>query len=309
MGDKEGSATLTICFMAAFADGHPDAVERDEIERIAGGLPGGADLDFAAIYQDAVRRHRTLAEVAQDLEAPTARRRAYELAVGVCGADGPTSPAEKRFLEDLRHTLGLDTASAGEFTAQAEALAGAPLAPAGAPPTAAPDPEALDRSILHYAILTGALEIMPESLATMAIIPLQMKMVYEVGKRYGYELDRGHVKDLLGTLGVGLASQYVEQVGRKIVGGLLGALGGSVLGGLGRQATSSALAFATTYALGQVAKRYYAGGRTLDGATLRQTFQEMLAQARDLGRQHGADIEQKARSIDPRQIVSMVKGE
>ncbi|HYQ82115.1 MAG TPA: DUF533 domain-containing protein, partial [Anaeromyxobacteraceae bacterium] len=263
MSNKEQAATLTVCFMAAFADGHPDAPERDEIERIAKSLPGSADLDYAAIYQDAARRHRSLAEVAQDLESPADRRRAFELAVCVCGADGVASDAEKRFLEDLRRALGLDAATASQFAAQAEALAGAPLGNPAAPPAAPPDPAALDHTILNYAILAGALELMPESLATMAIIPLQMKMVYEVGKRHGYELDRGHVKDLLATLGVGLASQYVEQVGRKIVGGILGALGGGLLGGLGRQATSSAMAFATTWALGQVAKRYYAGGRTL----------------------------------------------
>ena len=309
MSDKEQAATLTLCFMAAFADGHPDVAERDEIERIVGSLPGGADLDLAPIYQDAARRRRSLAEVVQDLESPASRRRAFELAVCVCGADGPVSATEKRFLEDLRHALGLDVATAVEFTAQADAIAGTPLGDPAAAPATPPDAAALDRTILNHAILAGALEIMPESLATMAIVPLQMKLVYEVGKRYGYELDRVHVKDLLATLGVGLVSQAVEQIGRKVVGGLLGALGGGVLGGLGRQATSSAMAFATTYALGQVAKRYYGGGRTLDAATLRKTFQEMLADAREFGRRHGSDIQQKARSIDPRQIVSLVKGE
>ncbi len=314
MSDKEQAAALTLCFMAAFADGSPGERERDEIQRIATSLPGAAHLDLASLYQDAVRKRRSLAEVAQDLESPEARQRAFELAVCVCGADGVTSDVEKRFLEDLRRALAIDAAAAGQFAAQAEVLAGAPLAgvPLGSPaaaPTGPQDPAALDHTILNYAILAGALELMPESLATMAIIPLQMKLVYEVGKRHGYELDRGHVKDLLATLGVGLAAQYVEQGGRKIVGGILGALGGGLLGGVGRQATSSAMGFATTYALGQVARRYYAGGRTLDAETLRQAFREMLAEARELGRRHGADIEQKARSIDPRQIVSLVKGQ
>src|SRR6266566_5256826 len=48
-----------------------------------------------------------------------------------------------------------------------------------------------DRMILNTAILNGALEIMPHTLATMAIIPVQMRMVYQIGKRRGYELDRG----------------------------------------------------------------------------------------------------------------------
>ena len=68
------------------------------------------------------------------------------------------------------------------------------------------------------------------------------------------------------------------------------------------------MAFATTYALGQVARRYYGGGRTLDAEALRRAFKEMLADAQELARHHGGDIQQKARSIDPRQIVSLVKG-
>ena len=49
----------------------------------------------------------------------------------------------------------------------------------------------------------------------MAIIPLQIKMVYGIGKTHGYELDQGHIRELLATLGVGLTSQYLEQTGRK----------------------------------------------------------------------------------------------
>ena len=42
--------------------------------------------------------------------------------------------------------------------------------------------------------------------------------------------DAGMVKEFIATAGVGLTGQYLEQFGRKLVGGLLG----SVLGGLGR---------------------------------------------------------------------------
>ena len=48
-----------------------------------------------------------------------------------------------------------------------------------------------DRVILNYAILNGALELLPDSLASMAIISLQMKMMYRIGKSYGFDLDRG----------------------------------------------------------------------------------------------------------------------
>ena len=82
----------------------------------------------------------------------------------------------------------------------------------------------LDQTILNAAITNGALELLPETLSTMAIIPLQMRLVYRIGQAYGYELDSGHVKDFLATVGVGLTSQYLEQAGRKLLGGLLGAM-------------------------------------------------------------------------------------
>ena len=161
--------------------------------------------------------------------------------------------------------------------------------------------------ILNYAILNGALEILPQSLATMAIIPLQMKMVYRVGKAHGFEFDRGSVKDLLATLGVGLTSQYVEQIGRKVLGGLLGRIGGGLLGGAGSLATGAGFSFASTYALGHVAKRYYAGGRSIDAAGLQQAFATMLNDAKQLQGRYSGAIAEQARTLDIGKLLSVVK--
>ena len=81
---------------------------------------------------------------------------------------------------------------------------------------------------MNASIVNGALELLPESLSTMAIIPLQMKLVYRIGQAYGYELDRGHIKDFLATAGVGMTSQFLEQAGRKLLGGFLGKMGGGM---------------------------------------------------------------------------------
>lgn len=305
MTDQERDAALSLCILAALADGRADDRERAALRQVAERLSAGSGVDLAARYEEILLGGRTAAQAAALLQSPEARQLAYEAAAGICLADGALVPAEERFLADLRAALGLAPGPDGGFAEQARALAAAPVAPAAPGPR--PDAAALDKVILDAAILNGALELLPESLATMAIIPLQMRLVYRVGQAHGYELDRGHVTDLLATLGVGLTSQYVEQVGRKLVGGLLGALGGRLLGGLGRQAVSSGLAFATTYALGQVARRYYAGGRTLDAAALRETFQALLGEARALGQRHAPDIEARARTIDVRSIVDSVR--
>jgi len=188
-----------------------------------------------------------------------------------------------------------------------------PTSPAGldstapAPAAAPPDEAALDKTILNTAILTGGLELLPQSLASMAVIALQMRLVYNVGRVYGFELDRGHVKDLLATLGIGLTSQYLEAIGRKLLGGLLKKAGGGLFGSLGRQATGSAFAFATTYALGHVAKRYYASGRRIDAEQLRSVFESMLGEAKGLQSRYAGEIQERARTIDPKQLLAVVQ--
>jgi uncharacterized protein (DUF697 family)/tellurite resistance protein len=302
---SETRAIVSLSLLAAFVDGEKHERERAEIKRIAEGLSQADGVQLPMLYQDVLMKRVSLASVAAELKSAEARQLAYEMAVCVCDADGAQSEAERAFLADARTALGLDAAAATQFTQQAEAIAAVPLAPAGAP---AVDEAALDQAILHAAILNGALELLPETLSTMAIIPLQMKLVYRIGKAHGYELDSGHVKDFLATVGVGLTSQYLEQAGRKLLGGLLGKVGGGLLGGLGKQAVSSGMSFATTYALGHVAKRYYAGGRTLSAQTLKEAFAGLTQEAQGLQTRYLPAMQEKARTLDAGKVLSMVRG-
>jgi uncharacterized protein (DUF697 family)/tellurite resistance protein len=307
MNQSEQEAVLTIAALAAFADGAQGDREREELRRVAGSLAGEANL--AAVLQDVLLGRATVQAAAAQLTRPEHRQLAYELAAGVCGADGLRVAAETRFLEELAAALGLGQAQVAGALATADALATTPLEPASAPqpPGQAASDAVLDPMILNYAILNGALELLPQSVASMAIIPLQMKMVYRIGRAHGYELDRGHVKDFLATAGVGLTGQYLEGVGRKLVGGLIGALGGRMLGGLGAGATGMAFSFATTHALGQVAKRYYASGRTMSGPVLKDAFASLLAQAKGLQGDYRSQIEAQARTLDLGKISELVR--
>jgi uncharacterized protein (DUF697 family) len=170
------------------------------------------------------------------------------------------------------------------------------------------DNAAIDRSILNYAILNGALELLPQSWASMAIIPLQIKLVYRVGQAHGVSLDQGHIKEFIAAAGVGLTSQYIEEFGRKLLGGLIGKAGGKLLGGLTSQATGMAFSFASTYALGHLAKRYYAGGRVMSTDLLRQTYQGLLGSGKTLQQQHLGDIRARASTLDAGEVMRMVRG-
>jgi uncharacterized protein (DUF697 family)/tellurite resistance protein len=311
MNASEQRAILTLCLRAAFADGGNSEQERAEIKRIAEMLGAEGALDVSAIYLEVLLGKPDLGAVAAAITQREQRQFAYEMAVCVCSSDGATSPAEREFLGRLAQSLGLDAAPAQAFAQKADAMAGAPLTASaldGAIVAAVPANAAeLDKMILNYAILNGALELLPQTLASMAIIPLQMKMVYQVGKAHGFELDRGHIKDLLATMGVGLTSQYVEQIGRRLLSGLLGKIAGGLLAGAGRLTTSAAFSFASTYALGHVAKRYYAGGRTIDAAGLQQAFASMLAEAEQLQGNYMGQISERARTLDMTKLLSVVR--
>ncbi|HSW52769.1 MAG TPA: hypothetical protein VLG93_06035, partial [Sulfuricaulis sp.] len=166
----------------------------------------------------------------------------------------------------------------------------------------------LDKSILNYALMNGALELLPQSWASMAIIPLQIKMVYGIGRAHGVALDQGHIKEFIAAAGVGLTSQYLEQFGRKLLGGLLGKAAGKTFGKAGSAATGMAFSFATTYALGQLAKRYYAGGRVMSTALLRDSFQNLLGPAKQMQAQYLPQIQQQAGTLDMGRVMAMVRG-
>ena len=139
-----------------------------------------------------------------------------------------------------------------------------------------------------------------------------MRLVYQVGKRHGFELDRGHITEFLGVIGLGMAAQVIEGFARQLVGGLLGKLGGGLLGGLGKsvgtRATGAGLSFATTYALGQAAKRYYAGGRKLSSIELKELFSSLLGRGRELETRHADAIAASARSVDMGTLTRLVQG-
>jgi uncharacterized protein (DUF697 family)/uncharacterized tellurite resistance protein B-like protein len=303
MNTTEQKAVLTIAMMAAFADGENSEVERTALRGMAESFGPDARISLWDIYQDVVDRRRPLGDVTAQLVAPEARAMAYDLAAGVCEADGTVNEKERAFLDSLRGALNLGAAASPPPAAAAPAAG-----PDAVPPLLEPvDTGAIDKMVINYSILNGALELLPHGLATMAIVPLQMRMVYRIGKRYGYTLDRGHVRDFLATAGVGLASQAVESVAR----GVLGGLAGSLLGGLGRAVmsvgASGAFGFAGTYAIGQLANRYYAGGRKMEAAVLRDTYARLLTEGRGLFSQHAGAVQARASTLNPTDVINLVR--
>jgi len=306
MRAEDQKAILAIALLAAFADGAKDDREREEVRRIAESLATASPaIDLRTLYQDVLLKRFGLDEAVVALRDDGLRNYAYEMALCVCEADGQTTAAERRFLDQLKVSLGLGNDQARAIEREVD-----PIVAATSTVTASNsggNNAEIDQSILNYALLNGALELLPQSWASMAIIPLQIKMVYGIGQTHGVTLDQGHIKEFIAAAGVGLTSQYLEQFGRKLLGGLLGKVAGKTAGKIGRAATGIAFSFATTYALGHLAKSYYAGGRQMNGELLRETYQSLLGPAKELQTRYLPQIEQKAATLDVSQVMAMIR--
>jgi uncharacterized protein (DUF697 family)/tellurite resistance protein len=299
MNDQDREPIVAIALMAALADGQATAGEKSRLTALGTSL-GLADI--GALAGKVAMGNLTLAEVVTRLSDAEARTTAYETAVAVCNADGTANAQEARFLQELRTSLGLDASAVASTDAEAAAIAGAPLAVgSGAPPS----PAGLDDMIQKQAIVTGALELLPDRLANMAIIPLQLRLVYQIGQAYGQKMDADQVKDLAGTLGIGAAAQVAESAVRKLLGGLAGGLLGRALGGTTGLAAGAAVSFASTYALGHVAKQYYAQGRNLSGEDLRALFTRFQAEAKAMFPRVEQQVQAQAKSVNVKQLLGL----
>ena len=298
-------AVAAVALMAAFADGQQDRHEKARLQDIFTDLGG---VNLAPLYQRVMLEQTTLEAEAAKLRTPELRSLAFETALSVCDADGVTSQAEGAFLGRLQAALAVPAETAVAAQKDAEQLAATPVetpSEGEAPPPA--DDAALDRQILNAAILNGALELLPQTLATVAIVPLQLRLVYQLGQAHGYQLDQAHLKEFLAVAGAGMTSQVLERHVRKLFGGFAKRAMGKGAKGVAGTAAGAAMSFATTYALGQAAKRYYGGGRTLAVADVRALFQGQLEQGRALFDRYQGEAQHKAKTTDVQSLLRLVQ--
>ena len=292
---------LAICLFAAFADGDKSDDERAQIESLARELGAG---DVSSVSRRILMGRLSLDAAAAELKTREDRMLGYEMARAVCEANGSISPDEQAFLNDLRMKLSLGETDAKAIDDEVDSMTLAPLETA----ETAVAPADHSGMILRYSILNGALELLPETLATMAILPLQMKMVWRIGKAHGFELDRSSIKEFLATAGIGFGSQVIEGFARKLIGGFGKKLGGKLVGRIANEATGSAFSFASTYAIGHLAVKYYAGGRRLGGSEMKALYTPLVNEASQLHAKYLPEIQQRAKTIDTTTILNLVRG-
>jgi uncharacterized protein (DUF697 family)/tellurite resistance protein len=276
MKTTDHAPVIAIAMLAARADGSVDSAEQRAVDAV---VARTGNPDITRLAQQVAAGQLRVADLASGLSDDEARRVAYEGALAIINADGSANASEQAFLSELRTALGFSDADVADATRMAGAIADAPVAEVH---TGKPPAGPVDEFILQQAILTGAIEVLPDRLANIAILPLQLRMVYQIGQRHGQKLDINQVKDLTATFGLGAAAQSLEGVAMRLIGGLAGGLLGGMVGGATRIATGAIITFSATYALGHVAEQYYAQGRRLNAADLRALFVRFQGEAKTI---------------------------
>jgi uncharacterized protein (DUF697 family) len=295
-----------LALLAAFADGDKDEAEHAAIRRVAVGFK--MDLvDMTGLYQQVITGELNLKQAVAGLVSDQSKRLGYEVARCICEADGVMDPAEEKFLAELTAALR-PSLGAPALAATAQVGSSAPVQTPSAVDAASSsdlavigpisDPkEPLDPTLVKYSILTAALELLPQTAGILAILPIQLKMVYDISKRHGIEIDHQSVKDFGAALGIGAAGQILEAGLRRLLSSVVGSVSGSTVGGLSSGVAGTAMTFATTYALGTVADQYYAAGRKIDLAALKTEFSSLVEKAKVTQAQYSDEIVAKSKQL------------
>ncbi len=128
--------------------------------------------------------------------------------------------------------------------------------------------QAVRELIQVCSIASGAVAIQPIPLVDSVLItPIQIAMVQAIGRVRGYNLDKKSIVEILGTFGASLLAQNLILAAAKFV-----PFAGWVMG--------VAMAYALTYAVGEVSDHYFRTGRGTSADELRAKFKETYDQKR-----------------------------
>ncbi|MBT3221956.1 MAG: DUF697 domain-containing protein [Proteobacteria bacterium] len=122
--------------------------------------------------------------------------------------------------------------------------------------------EAVSNMVNVCSVTAAAVAIQPIPFLDMALIaPIQIALVQAIARIYGYHLDKKAVLEVLSAFGASIVAQNVIMAAAKFV---------PFLGWV----VAPSMAFALTWALGEVADHYFRNGRGVPAEELREMFKK-----------------------------------
>lgn len=264
---KEGTACLRALVVVAKADGKISAEERAALQAAFAALPDATDLETF------LEETANLDDVLAEITSPVAREQLWQSAFGMIHADGTATVEERRLVDKIRMTFQIDEAKASA-TKRLLDEAKETLLPSSIQPIEDPlrRQQEIDQDVLKYSVLSAVLGAFPVpgvAIATdLAVVALQLKLVRDIGQYWGHKVDKDAAKSLLAGLGLGTGARIAVSNLAKLV-----PVWGSAFG--------ATTAFATTWALGKIANRYFEGGQKTEIAELKGQMKAMEKAGKD----------------------------
>jgi uncharacterized protein (DUF697 family) len=292
LNEQESLATLRTLICVAKADGKIDERQRNALTMSLADvtLPSGTTLD--GMLKETIDLDAQLAIV----KTPEAGERLFQSALAVAHAgvlptdkmNADTRKVVDRIREHFKISPDREKLLDRLWSETKDTVLPSNIQPIT---DAAKRSKEVDSDVIKYSVMSAVLGSFPVpgvAIATdMGVVALQVKMVRDIGQYWGHKLDRAAATSLLGGLGLGTGMRIAVTNLAKLVPGW-----GSVVGG-----TAS---FASTWALGKVARKYFESGMKADVAGLKTEFQSAEKEGRAVFAKHETEIESKRKATTER---------
>jgi len=279
--ESEALASLKLLVSVAKADGTFSSAERATLEDAL----SHAKLPSGVTVQNLLDGTYDVDALARDVKSQKARDAAFGACLTMAHANRVPSTQGQAILEKIEKAWSVPQDKRG--------LLGRLIHEARdtvwfTHPVATSDPQRrtaeINEDVLKYSILSGALGLNPVPIASivtdLAAVGLQAKMFSDIGRHWGHESSRETARQVLAGVGAGTAARVAVNGLVKFIPGV-----GSVF--------AASTNFASTWALGQVAKQYWESGGKADLEMLREVFKKSKAEGRQTYEQHRTDVEKK----------------
>lgn len=258
---------LKVSVLSIRADGKISGIEaskfKDTIDKLELTEEEYVDIDKCWVGEFGI------AQLTSEIIALGLEREAFQRAVLILISEG-LNQREHEFLREFGDSLNLNDDECSDLFDEVSSSYDADFVLESDSDEKAPVEQDLDGIILKYSTWAGSIGLTPIPVISdfLILTPLQMKMVHDIGKSYGYELDKKSMQEFSALLGVAF--------GLKIVGSIMKII--PIIGSLG----SAALAFSGTYAMGKTAETYFKRGREMDKDEMRKMYNSFVKEGKKL---------------------------
>jgi uncharacterized protein (DUF697 family) len=273
ISNRQALAAIKVVLCVAKADGVFTPEEESALSGILSLMPENERPPLDQLLSEPIDLDAELAMIASS----ELRDQVYAVATLVANADGSIAEAEKVVLERIKPPTGEDSLI-GQIIGETKET----LLPVGIPAIHDPQLRAMEieEDRMKYSILTAILGANPlpvvALLTDLVVVGMQVKLVRDIGQYYGHTADNKAIKSLIaGVAGSTVMRIAVSNLSRFVPGW------GSVVG-----ATS---AFASTWAIGKAAEKWFESGQNIDMTALKATYEDAWKEGR---RQYDASKEQ-----------------